>query len=106
MANPSKSKGTGGETELLRLCEKQGLVLYRTPAGASYDLTTRPWPGPETFPPLEALATRPDQGQWLVTVRLSDFVESAWPFSQEIHIEVKRHVRFALHTTFEGKFGR
>lgn len=109
-----RQKGTGGETELLRLLEEHGLRFTRTPASADYDLTNAT-PGKIELEPLEALATRPDRGQWLVTVRAEDFAHllgltdqgaNAWPEPWETHIEVKRYARFSLHSIFEKKFGR
>jgi hypothetical protein len=115
MANPSKKKGTGGETELLRLLEIKGMV--RTPPASPWDLE-RPellpdldWqPADVTIvpdPPLNALATRPDNGKWLVTVDLDTFRElvrrSFW--TGPIRVEVKRYARFALHGIWAKKFG-
>ena len=109
MANPPKKKGTGGETELLRLLEARGLAFVRTPPTTPYDLTNAD-PNVLELSPLEALATRPDRGEWLVTIRLDDFAElllrSAEHFAWETHIEVKRYARFALHTIWNSKFGR
>jgi hypothetical protein len=119
MANPSKKKGTGGETELLRLLSINGMV--RTPPASPWDLER-----PGTFddeawadgydltdvtimpdPPLNALATRPDNGKWLVTVDLDTFRElvrrSFW--TGPIRVEVKRYARFALHGIWVKKFG-
>ena len=106
MANPSKKKGTGGETELLRLLAAEGLTFVRTPPGTNYDLTNQN-PDILELQPLEVLATRPDHGEWLVTLRLADFIvllqeRELW----ETHIEVKRYARFALHTIWNAKFGR
>lgn len=108
----SKQKGTGGETELRKLLEERGLHFVRTPASSDYDLTNAR-PDVLELEPLEVLATRPDRGEWLMTMRLNDFVDlltaaAAAPWSPgvwETHIEVKRYARFALHTIFEKKFG-
>ena len=111
MANPSKAKGTGGETELLRALETYGLDgLRRTSPGQLFDIER------DGHNPVEALATRPDHGQWLVTVKLDDFAEMYAALDQDsqdewrrwvgLRIEVKRYKRFSLHTIFEGKFGR
>lgn len=111
MANPSKKKGTGGETELLRLLADEGLAFVRTPPTTTYDLTNEV-PGRLELTPLEVLATRPDRGQWLVTMRLEDFAhllrqsDANYDGVWETHVEVKRYARFALHTIFESKFGR
>lgn len=104
MANPSKQKGTGGETELLRLLELD--EMKRTPPGTLWDLER---PGVGT---VDVLATRPDRGRWLVTLDARDFRElyqAAETIRYEpigLRIEVKRYRRFSLHTIFESKFGR
>lgn len=112
MSNPSKQKGTGGETELLRLLADRGLTFVRTPASSPHDLTNA-LPGRLELQPLEVLATRPDRGGWLVTLRLDDFATllrghaGDWDGAPwETHVEVKRYARFSLHSIFEGKFGR
>jgi Holliday junction resolvase len=110
MANPSKQKGTGGETELVRLLAELGLEFVRMPASADYDLTNAN-PNRLELTPLEALATRPDRGEWLVTLRLEDFAHllkltQTFGPPWETHIEAKRYTRFALHTIWNNKFGR
>lgn len=116
MTNPPKKKGTGGETELLRLLAAQGITFLRTPASTPYDLEHFGTSfDPNDKPMLiEALATRPDRGQWLVTVDLPTFAIllnglmhalAAMDEEPDVHIEVKRYARFSLHTIFEGKFG-
>jgi hypothetical protein len=112
MANPPKKKGTGGETELLRLLADEGyLPFVRTPPTTTYDLTNAR-PNRLELEPLEVLATRPDRGEWLVTMRLPDFVRLLHMTDEygsdvwETHIEVKRYARFSLHTIFNSKFGR
>jgi hypothetical protein len=109
MANPPKKKGTGGETELLRLLSDEGLAFVRTPPTSTYDLTNS-LPGRLELEPLEVLATRPDRGQWLVTMRADQFAQLLLSYNDpdvwETHIEVKRYARFSLHTIFEGKFGK
>lgn len=116
MANAPKKKGTAGETELLKLLAEYGLKFVRMPASADYDLTNAT-PHRLEPDPLEVLATRPDRGQWLMTMRLDDFahllyetgssgpVVYPWENPWETHIEVKRYSRFALHTIFEHEFG-
>lgn len=99
MANPPKKKGTAGETELLRVLSLPGLV--RTPPTTSYDLAR-----PGLAPPIEVLATRPDHGEWLMTMRMEDFLHLLGDDECELHIEVKRYARFALHTIWNSKFGR
>lgn len=105
MTTPSKKKGTGGETELVRLLNKRGLKFRRTPASHSYDLVQE---GSFATTPIEALATRPDHGEWLVTMRLDDFsfLLLGQPRLLETHVEVKRYARFSLHSIFAGKFPR
>jgi hypothetical protein len=108
MANPSKAKGTGAETELRLELLGRGIVVVRNPAGDPIDLDR---PGPEAF---DILATRPDRGEWLLSMGLDDFArlmktydatgeEVSLPDSG-LHIEVKRYARFAHHTIFESKF--
>lgn len=112
MANPSRQKGTAGETELLRLLAEHGLTFTRTPASSPYDLTNAT-PSRIELEPLEVLATRPDRGQWLVTVRLDQLAwllryvasSSGSVVPWETHIEVKRYKKFSLHSIFESKFG-
>lgn len=117
MANAPKQKGTGGETELGRLLAEEQLAFVRTPPTTEYDLTNAT-PGALELEPLEVLATRPDRGQWLMTMRLEDFAalmraHQDWGVSAynargpwETHVEVKRYARFAHHSIFERKFGR
>lgn len=104
MANPSKKKGTGGETELLRLFAERGVTLVRTPPGTLWDLEM---PGES---PIQALATRPDRGEWLVTVDLPTFIDMAqalgFVYDVGLRVEVKRYARFALHSIWDKKFGR
>jgi len=106
MANPPRQKGTGGETELLRLLDIDGLV--RNPSSSLIDLSRPGW-----NPALEVLATRPDHGQWLFTMNRRDFQhlvgifdEVKDPFVQHLDIEVKRYSRFAMHSIFEQKYSR
>jgi len=99
MANPRKAKGTGGETELVRALELEGLV--RTPPGTLWDLEL-----PGLTPALNVLATRPDRGQWLLTVDLPTFQHLVGEDACGLRIEVKRYKRFSLHSIFESKFGR
>ncbi len=110
MANPPKKKGTAAETELRDILDLQGLGFVRTPPTTTYDLTNAV-PERLELEPLEVLATRPDRGEWLVTMRVKDFayllkltggITTTW----ETHIEVKRYKRFSLHTIFEKKFGK
>lgn len=113
MANPSKAKGTGGETELLRALLGRGVLgVRRTSPGKLWDLER---PAEDANDYINALATRPDRGQWLVTLSLDDFCalvryddtasgERGIPLSG-LRVEVKRYARFALHRIFESKFG-
>ena len=109
MANPPKAKGTGAETELKRRLAEYGIEVQRTAASSTYDLDRGA--GDEG---LEILATRPDRGEWLVTLRLHDLatlinIADANPLTSAgvlpLHIEVNRYARFALHTIFKNKFG-
>lgn len=116
MSNPSKQKGTGGETELLRLLQAgdYGIAfrgLVRAPASSEVDLL-QPAEN-ENEPTFNALATRPDRGEWLVTMRLRDFERAVMSDLMAgggdlpgLAIEVKRYARFSLHAIFEKKFGR
>lgn len=103
MANPPKKKGTAAETELLRLLRDYRLSAMRTSPGMEYDIhvTSELEDGS-----VDALATRPDRGQWLVTIPLREFAELLAYRGYGARIEVKRYRRFALHTIFENKFGR
>ena len=105
MANPPRKKGTKGEVELKKELGNLGVEVQRTSAGKAFDLVHTGDPGEE---PLEILATRPDNGQWLLTMNLEDF---AWMVNYlspgiPLHIEVKRYSRFSMHTIWEKKFGR
>ncbi len=110
MANPSKQKGTGGETELVAAFRAAGLTANRTPPTTNYDVRVGK-AGPDGG--LDALATRPDYGQWLVTVRLADFIdlvkvaEGFYGIDElPVNVEVKRYARFALHAIWQKKFGK
>ena len=106
MANPSKAKGTGGETELRLLLADVMPRLVRTPASSIVDLSQ---PGTsENEHSVELLATRPDRGRWLVTMSLED-LKRLWELADphdSVLIEVKRYARFAHHAIFERKFPR
>lgn len=108
MANPSKAKGTGGETELLRLFAEQGFVFVRTSPTTNFDLRH----GAGLDGGLDVLAMRPDHGEWLVTLRQADFAEllrnseAFYEMTCPVNVEVKRHARFALHAIWNKKFGR
>lgn len=105
MANPPKKKGTAGETELLRLLAGYGITVQRRAASARHDLFRE-----GLGAPVEVLATRPDRGEWLLSIRLDDFAElireadDTW--APPLHIEVKRFKSFAHHRIFTSKFGR
>ncbi len=111
MANPSKKKGTGGENEVLKVAEDiwgEG-CFARTSPGMPWDVERKGYSGPGNHnTPLELLATRPDHGEWLVTMRLDDALRLAHgdaDFDDDIRIEVKRYARFALHSIWNKKFG-
>lgn len=105
MSNPSKQKGTGGETELKGELEGTIRGLVRTPPTSDVDLAA-PGHG-ERF---RLLATRPDRGRWLISMPLEEFRalwSTAYPeeFGPAVGIEVKRHKAFAHHSIFEKKLG-
>ena len=105
MSNPPRKKGTAGETELVGKLAEEKLIVFRQPAGNVYDLGRG-----GLDPAIEVLATRPDRGQWLVTLRLADFAELVKALDRsgkrKLHIEVKRYAKVAIHTIYEGKFPR
>lgn len=109
MANPPKQKGTAAETELVRKLNEwfgEG-VFKRNETNGLYDIF-RPEHETPGMVPFEVLATRPDRGQWLLTMNFDDFcglLEGERPWCP-VHIEVKRYARFSLHSIFEKKFGR
>ena len=104
MSNPSKQKGTGGETELKAELEESIPGLVRTPPTMNVDL----WRiGDEGAVVHELLATRPDRGQWLITMDLDTFRELIADCEEcQFEIEVKRYARFSLHAIWDKKFGR
>jgi hypothetical protein len=105
MANPSKKKGTAGENEVRDLLAAAGIEVHRTAAGTRYDLERI---GPFA---VEALATRPDRGQWLFTVDAATFAALVNAFTvvglsegfpvNGLQVEVKRRKKFALHTLWD-----
>ncbi len=95
MANPSKQKGTQGETELLRWLNSEGYRFYRTAPGTKWDLEQD-----GDGPVVNVLATRPDHGRWLFSVPMLGCITPG----AHIRIEVKRYKRFALHKIYEEKF--
>ena len=109
MSNPPKSKGTGGEREVVNMFAAGGIVARRTAPGLNYDLYVS---GARLDEPFEVLATRPDRGEWLATIRLADLVELLRVYNgldddtYPVKVEVKRYARFSLHTIFTKKFGR
>ena len=96
MANPPKKKGTAGETELLG---HLGPRYHRTAPTLPYDIRRA-----GHAPAINSLATRPDRGQWLVTVDLPTFMELVGD-EREVHVEVKRYKRFSIHEIWRKKFG-
>jgi len=111
-----KDKGTGGERQLKRrivdfLVNTGGAdrtlaenVVESMPAGWSYDVRVQ-MPG---GPVVEVLAGRADREDWLVTLRLDDFLELwyAGQYPPALNIESKRLARISWHAIFEKKFGR
>jgi len=100
VSNTPKQKGTGGETELTGYLQAAGFPAMRTSPGMKHDVTIV---GDQRHP-LEVLATRPDRGFWLMTMRLADFSGLYRGNGRQAHIEVKRYARFSLHSTFVSKF--
>lgn len=105
MSNPSKAKGTAGETAVLRLLDIAGLV--RTPASSLYDLDL-PTVAESAQTVIQALATRPDRGEWLITISIEDFKRLVlWSWEPlGLNIEVKRYARFSLHSIWNRTFRR
>ena len=101
MSNPPRQKGTGGEREIVRAAQGYGLEVRRTPAASRFDVEIRGGTGRV----IDVLATRPDRGQWLASIRLEDLMHLLASHGDAAHIEVKRFKKFAHHTIFEGKFG-
>lgn len=102
MVNKPKRKGTAGETELKGLLEEwTGRKFRRTAPGCKWDLETVE--DEHGIEPINILATRPDRGQWLLTMTPGDW--QADLYMDPIHVEVKRYARFALHKTYADKFG-
>jgi hypothetical protein len=108
VSNPPKQKGTGGETELLRLLEQRfPLRRWRKcENGHPWDIeTVDEYPdGVGTGNVIRILATRPDRGQWLLSMPLIAYAMGDADVDP-IQVEVKRHARFAHHSIFESKFG-
>ena len=108
MSNPPKQKGTGGETELLRLLEQHmpNRRWRKCENGHPWDIETVDVyddDGLSGFV-VRILATRPDRGQWLLSIPLITWAACDLRVDP-IQVEVKRHARFAHHTIFEQKFG-
>lgn len=102
MSNPSKQKGTGGETELLRILE--GLFereFRRTSHGEPWDIEPVHYATDQG--PIRVLAIRPDRGRWLLMLPPEDYVKD--PFTQHMRVEVKRFARSAVHSIWEKKHG-
>lgn len=104
----SKAKGTGGENEIVDMAEARGLDAVRMPAGANYDVRV----GASGAGGLDVLATRPDYGRWLATLRLEDLLDLAiaaakWHgIEPRLNVESKRFKKnLAVHTTWTHKFG-
>ena len=100
MANPPKQKGTRFESDLVSRAHDFGLDAYRMPASSRYDIQVRGNTGRN----LDALITRPDYGQALVTIRLADFFHLLAEHGDGAHIEAKRYKAFRHHSIFEDKF--
>ena len=101
MTSPrSKIKGTGGERQLRAILEDLFHRRFRkTGAGEPWDLETADG---EDDDPIRVVATRPDRGFWLVTMRPVDWYRNHE--EHQIQVEVKRWARFAHHTIYEETF--
>lgn len=99
MPNPPRKKGTDGEREVLRRFRDAGIPVFRSPASSIVDLYRE-----SELPPLHILATRPDNGRWMVSLPLDELIPLLG--DESLQIEVKRYRRFSLHTIWERKFGR
>ena len=106
MSNPPRQKGTGGETELLRLLETAlpERKWRKCENGHPWDIETVDEPANPTGYIIRILATRPDRGQWLLSMPLWAYAGGD-RFVDPIQVEVKRHARFAHHSIFDAKFG-
>lgn len=106
--NKPRRKGTAGETEFVNAAFAHGVVFERMPASSTFDLrrVVKHTEAAELIEPINALATRPDRGRWLVTMTAEDFwyLLKAFP-NRRSRVEVKRFKGFAHHTLFEEKFG-
>ena len=102
MSNPSKSKGTRFESDIVKAAQGYGLDATRTHAGSRYDVDIRGGTGRS----IEGLATRPDHGQALVTIKLHDFLHLLASHGDGAHVECKRYKAFRHHAIFEEKFGK
>jgi hypothetical protein len=110
MANPSKQKGTGGETELVNLLNARygngeaPAPAERMPNGWTYDV--RMW-GADGGVPLELLAGRADRKGWFVTLPLNDFLDlyDMAQYPPDLHFESKRYAHISWHGIWEKKFG-
>lgn len=101
----SKQKGTGGEREVKRAAEAAGFTVDRMPPSSIFDLRLHGKPS-MAGRAVNALATRPDNGQWLVSIPLDEFLDLLGYRGYGAHVEVKRYARFALHTIYQSKFGK
>lgn len=104
MSNPPKAKGTGGEREVKRAAEEAGFTVDRMPPSSKYDLRIHAKPS-MAGRSVNALATRPDAGRWLVTIPLFEFLDLLGYRGYGAHVEVKRYKRFVHHRIFTEKFG-
>jgi hypothetical protein len=108
MVNRPKQKGTDGERFLVRFFEKLGFKVRRTQPGSNHDVEAE-YPrglGKSWDVPIQALATRPDRGEWLVTLRLEDFGVLMVLAQADCDMESKRRGGTMWHhTVFKQKFG-
>ena len=106
MANPPKRKGTGYETEVARAFEAAGFEVHRTEPGLNFDIRVL-GRGPQRVRSMPMLATRPDRGETLVSLRLPDLLTLLGPAGYGAHVECKRRGGSLWHhSIFAQKFGR
>ena len=97
----SKIKGTGGEREIKLILERlTGRRFRKTGAGAPWDLETVD--NDYRQGPIRILATRPDRGEWLLSMHAGDWARDLK--TQEIRVEVNRWAKFWHHSEYEETF--
>jgi Holliday junction resolvase len=104
VSNPPKAKGTGFEREVMRALEEHGFDARRTSPGWPYDIDVVRT-GPLDYGPIQALVTRPDRGEPLVTLPLEQFLDLLHNYQASAQLECKRYARFVMHTIYKETFG-